>query len=231
MACDHRKGVAIPWSIVGLFLVVRQIMSIGLDSSASTLMPVSFGAGSLFLVLAIDRGTSAIDHPVRRRIYEHLARLPGDHFQSIVRSLQLGHGTASHHLSVLVDRGWLSLEKRSGRARYFPRGLESAPERNRLFLWHWTYRDPRIRVLLAVVVLDEAGPSAVGRQLGISRQLAAYHLGRLVESRLVRREGGRYRPVRSAAIDILQALPGEPRRPRDLSEIARRIARSGQSER
>lgn len=138
-----------------------------------------------------------VDHPTRKRIYEHLLRLPGDYFRSIVRSVHLGHGTASHHLAVLVREGWLELEKRNGRARYYPKGVASAPDWNDLFVRHWTYRDLRVRVLFAVVALNNAGPSAVARRLGISRQLASYHLNRLVESRVVRREGGRYRPARS----------------------------------
>ena len=132
------------------------------------------------------------DHPVRRRIYEHLLRLPGDHLRSIARALRLDLGTARHHLDVLVRRGLVVRDDGDGRCRFYPVGDGSHDERNRLFVSHWKYRDLRLRVLMAVGRMKDARPSTVAGSLRISRQLAAYHLSRLEVLGLVRREDGRY---------------------------------------
>lgn len=151
-------------------------------------------AAAPFLGLAAYQITRPLDHPTRRRIYEHLLRLPGNHFRSIVRSLHMSIGTARHHLDVLVRHGLVREEKVRNRSRYYPYGRDAEPQVNRLYQQHWGYRDLRLRVLFAVQRMDSgAGPSTVGRALGISRQLAAYHLARLEEAGRIRREGGQYR--------------------------------------
>ena len=134
-----------------------------------------------------------LDHPTRQRIYDHLLLLPGDHFRSIVRSLRLAHGSASHHLAVLVRRELVGIDKTNGRARYFPKGAGSESERNQLFLKHWVYRDLRLRILQLARTKGPVKGSTVASSLGISRQLAAYHLARLEELGHVRRENGHYR--------------------------------------
>jgi len=127
------------------------------------------------------------------RIYRHLLLLPGDHFRSIVRSLRIAHGTASHHLTVLVRKDLVSVDRGNGRCRYYPRGAGAEAERNQLYQKHWNFRDLRLRVLFATKNLGAAKAAAVARTLGISRQLASYHLERLVDLGLVRREDGAYR--------------------------------------
>jgi len=136
-----------------------------------------------------------LDHPTRRHIYDHLLRLPGDHFRSIARSLGLAVGTATHHLEVLMREGLLGLERSNGRARYYPRGSDAETDRNRLFMRHWNYRDLRLRILYALARRPGARVSEVARELGVSRQLVSYHLARLGELDLVRREGDGYRAL------------------------------------
>ncbi|HLE46547.1 MAG TPA: hypothetical protein VI915_06160 [Thermoplasmata archaeon] len=134
-----------------------------------------------------------LDHPTRRRIYDHLLVRPGSHFRDIVRVLRIGYGTTLHHLNVLIDEQFIRTEKGNGRRRYYPIGQRCSPRLNELFERYWSYRDLRVRVLHAVRHLGSAGPTNVGRALGVSRQLAAYHLDRLVEMGHVKKEGRRYR--------------------------------------
>ncbi len=136
---------------------------------------------------------SGLDHPTRLRIYNHLLVLPGDHFRSIVRSLSIGIGEGRHHLNVMLRQGLVREDKTNGRCRYYAEARGPATERNDLFAKHWGYRDLRLRVLFAVRNLGDAKPSAVAQALGISRQLAAYHLANLVELGLVTRVGRHYR--------------------------------------
>ncbi len=135
---------------------------------------------------------SGLDHPTRIRIYNHLLVLPGDHFRSIVRSLRIGMGEGRHHLNVMLRRGLVREDKANGRCRYYPEGQDLASDRNALFAKHWEYRDLRVRVLFTVRTAGGAKPSTVANALGISRQLAAYHLSCLEELGLVRRDGRSY---------------------------------------
>lgn len=136
---------------------------------------------------------AGLDHPTRVRIYNHLLVLPGDHFRSIVRNLRIGVGEGRHHLNVMVRNGVVREARANGRCRYYPEGDGRARDRNDLYEKHWGFRDLRLRVLFAVRNLDGAKTSDVARALGISRQLAAYHLANLLELGLVLREGRVYR--------------------------------------
>ena len=140
-----------------------------------------------------DSVVSTLGHDSRRRIYEHLLLLPGDHFRSIVRSLHLAVGEARHHLDVLLRKRLIRVEKTIARSRYYVEGRRPEAERNEVFMKHWAYRALRERVFLAVRTRGEAGPTEVGAALGVSRQLAAYHLVRLADAGLIRRTDGRYR--------------------------------------
>ena len=147
---------------------------------------------SVLFALGLMRG---LDHPNRRRIYQHLLMLPGDHFRSIVRTLRLGSGTVRHHLTILLDQAIVRREDRNGRARYYVRGSEDQSEHNALFMSHWAHRDVRSRILLALDRVKEARPAALARDLGTSRQLVSYHLAHLANTGSVRRIGERYRRV------------------------------------
>ncbi len=138
---------------------------------------------------------SLIIQPTRRRIVEHLRLLPGDHFRSIVRSLHLSLGSARYHLTVLTKGDLLRSETIGGRVRYFVNANGPAPPMNETLRKYWMYRDLRARVWSTVVRDREVRPSTVAKSLGVSRQLAAYHLRCLAELGLVVRSHGWYRAV------------------------------------
>ena len=136
---------------------------------------------------------AGLSHPVRRRIYDHLRRLPGDHFRSVARSLDLAVGTARYHLDALLRDGIVYKEDTNGRARYYVTGGEA--DVNRLYARHWEFRDVRLRILATLRRLDKAQPATLARGLGISRQLVSYHLAYLEKAGRVRRDGSLFRLV------------------------------------
>lgn len=172
-----------------------QWLAIAFNSSSSDPAGI-FRVGLHFVSVAVLASAQAqlapLAYPTRRRIYEHLLSLPGDHFRSIVRSVGLGIGTVSHHLDVLLEAGIVEARYMNGRRRYFPSGQGADADRNMLYNRHWSSRDVRIRVWFTVRRLGPARLAAVAQALGISRQLAAYHLARLEQMGHVRRVGRRY---------------------------------------
>ncbi len=145
-----------------------------------------------FLAVGFAR-TGGLDHPTRVRICTHLLSLPGDHFRSIARTLQLGVGETRRHLDILLRSGLVREERTNGKCRYYLCGEDCDPDRNEVFAKHWDYRDVRSRVLLQVRTSDQVGPTEIAAKLGISRQLAAYHLANLELRGLVAHEGRAYR--------------------------------------
>lgn len=134
-----------------------------------------------------------LKHPVRRQIYDHLSRLPGDHLRSVARSLHLAVGTARHHLDALVRDGLIYKHDTNGRARYYLAGGEA--DVNRLFARHWEYREVRLRVVDALRRMDNAPPATIAKALGLSRQLVSYHLVRLERAGVAQRQGSEYHLV------------------------------------
>lgn len=158
-------------------------------------------------------GPSLLEQPTRRRIVEHLTLLPGDHFRSIVRSLHLSFGATRHHLAVLARTGLVRSERIGGKLRYFSVARGRTPPMNETFKQYWTYRDLRVRVWSAVLRSPDARPSAIAASLGVSRQLAAYHLKCLTELGLVVRNHGRYRAAKpgSSGLDIRNSPDSSPK--------------------
>ena len=169
---------AFDWSIDWLFQSLPKV--------AARYFPI--GSTSFVLGLALMAG---LKHPVRRRIYEHLCRLPGDHFRSVARSLDIAVGTARYHLDSLLREGLVYKRDTNGRARYYVTGGEA--DVNRLYARHWEYREVRLRILGVLRRMDSAQPATIAKVLGISRQLVSYHLTNLEKMGRVRRHGAHYR--------------------------------------
>jgi len=138
-------------------------------------------------------GVLFLDHETRHRIYEHLLLLPGDHFRSIARAADVGVGTAHHHLQILIREGIVYAEKREGRSRYYVAGDAFQRERNELFGKHWSYRETRLRIWTVLNRLEDTSAAEIAHVLGISRQLAAYHMIWFERRGFVLRNHGRYR--------------------------------------
>ncbi|OLD91512.1 hypothetical protein AUG86_01205 [Euryarchaeota archaeon 13_1_20CM_4_64_14] len=159
-------------------------------TSRTSARVLPYGGSSLLIGLGLLAG---LKHPVRRQIYDHLRLLPGDHFRSVARSLRLAVGTARYHLNSLVQDGLIYKQEINGRSRYYVSGGEA--EVNRLYARHWEYRDIRLRVLLTLRRMENAQAAEIAKVLGISRQLASYHLRCLEKAGRVRRHGATYRVV------------------------------------
>ncbi len=155
--------------------------------------------------------TNFLAQPTRRRIVEHLRLLPGDHFRAIVRTLHLSLGTTRHHLTAMIRNGHVRSERIGGKLRYFVIANGSALSMNDTFQQYWKYQDLRMRVWMAVLRLPEARPSTVAGSLGISRQLASYHLRCLAELGLVVRSHGRYHAVNPRGLQAALSWDSNPR--------------------
>lgn len=122
-----------------------------------------------------------LDQFVRGQLYGYIRANPGDCYSSIRDNLELSNGVTTYHLDVLEQEGLICSETEGAHRRFYPVGVkvERSPLLHRL--------QKRILALLT----DHAPLSQrdIAEHLGVSRQLAAYHLHRLeslghLESRL-----------------------------------------------
>jgi predicted transcriptional regulator len=135
---------------------------------------------SLFSRLERDR---VLDHGLRERIFESIRREPGLHYGGLRRALGVPAGTLAHHL-VVLERQELVRSARDGfRKRYYPRGRAD-----------WGPA-PLDAIQRSIIDLVRARPGihqrAIASQLGVSKQVVHYHVGRLSSTGrlLVEREG------------------------------------------
>src|SRR5438046_10171251 len=95
------------------FLGTVEAIDYVLRAFSRTSGAISIQATSFLIGAAIMAG---LKHPVRRRIYDHLIRLPGDHFRSVACSLEIALGTARYHLAARVRDGLVYREGANARA-------------------------------------------------------------------------------------------------------------------
>lgn len=182
--------------------IIRYALALPILAYAVSAEPTLAAAVLGMLPLAV---TVSPQHPTRERIMQHLRMLPGDHLRSIARVLRLGVSEARYHLHVLGRSGLVREEKVRHRSRFYPADAKSEADRNLLFRKHWVHRDLRVRVLHAVKVHGSVRPAQVAKTIGISRQLATYHLSHLTAAGEVVRQGPEYRwPAASPEPDRLE---------------------------
>ena len=105
----------------GSVLTVAGLMTIGIAKSST----IAFGTIALFSRLVRPR---LLDQPTRSQILDLVEMRPGIRFVEIAKSLELGQGSALHHLRVLAREHLLS---RVGHA-YFVTGQHTRDEMRRI---------------------------------------------------------------------------------------------------
>lgn len=150
-------------------------------AARSDLIRLLAGAAILPLYTRLKR-SDVLTNDVRAGIFEHVRANPGVRFEEMRRALALPAGVLTFHLRVLERERFVTVEREWTRRRYYPVGGARLPA---------PARD--VATTLASLLAREPGLGAgeVARRLGISRQLARYHLRRLeLEGRLVAEGAG-----------------------------------------
>lgn len=143
----------------------------------------ALGAATLYSRL---KRANVLDHARRQAVYDAVRNRPGARFEELRRGLDLSYGALAYHLRVLEREGYLTARTDWSRRRFYPSGL--APPSAQA-------REVADRIVALVTQQPGLGQSDVARALGMSRQLAAYHLGVVAAGGrvMVAREGRRVR--------------------------------------
>jgi len=120
----------------------------------------------------------------RARITDCVERVPGIHFNELVRELDLAPGQVQYHTKKLSRDGRIDRDPLYGRTHYYPPGCDEW-ERGALALCR---RETARDVLTYLLDAGPAEPARVARALDIARSTLEWHLDRLVERDLVRKK-------------------------------------------
>jgi parallel beta-helix repeat protein len=182
------QGQAFPWALI---LMIGFIGAIGVGSLFIEV--TKYGLLMLFLPLYTRiKKDKVLDQPTRYKILGYIIGNPGAHFGLIKHELELGNGQLADHIRQLA-RVHLIYSKQDGmKKRFYPTGYPKSEDGETLLT--------EIQEKILGIIKKNSGISQkkVASKIGISRQVAGYHLAKLeregvIEKEMVGRES-RYYP-------------------------------------
>lgn len=120
----------------------------------------------------------------RSRIERHIRRNPGVHFNELVRALEFAPGQVQYHVRKLESDDHVVEEQLYGRTHYYDPEFEPW-ERGLLALFR---RETSRDVLGHLLEAGPASPAETAEAVGIARSTLEWHLERLAEQDVVRKE-------------------------------------------
>lgn len=120
----------------------------------------------------------------RSRIRDCISQNPGIHFNDITRELDIATGQTQYHLRKLVRAGDLEKESIGGRTHYYLPAFTPWERQVIALLRRETSRE----IVLYLLRNDHAAPAAIADQLELARSTVEWHLSRLVEHDVVRKD-------------------------------------------
>lgn len=126
------------------------------------------------------RREEVLDNETRGMIRGYIIANPGDHFTAIGKALDLKNGTLAYHLTVLEKERIVKSVRDGKFRRFFPSEMK-VPKAS---------FPTRIEEMILEVVRETPGITLkdIASSLAISSPTASYHVGKLKEMNLVRRE-------------------------------------------
>lgn len=120
--------------------------------------------------------------PLRARILALIAETPGITPTHVRERASVSWATLYHHLAALRDAQQVHMVKEGRRTRLFVAGQQPRHPLPPVL------KGTRRRVAETIARLGSAPPALVAKEAGVSRRMAYYHVNRLQEQGLVRRE-------------------------------------------
>ncbi len=172
------SGQKFPWALI---LMIGFIGAFGI--SALCLEVLKYGIISLFIPLysRISK-EKLLDQPTRYKIYGYIIGNPGAHFGLIKDDLDLGSGQLVYHLKQLEDAHMVYSREDGTKKRFYPADI---PRSKKV-----TPNISDIQEEILGVVEENSGivQKKIASTIGISRQVAGYHLTKMEQKGLIDKE-------------------------------------------
>ncbi len=153
------------------------------------------------------KNQEVLDQFTRGQIYGYIRVHPGDTYTDIKRNLDLNSGTLTWHLDVLTRQDMIRSATRGTRKMFFPMDVQPPEDGGGL-------HEIQQRLMKGLGEAPGIPVTDLAESLGISRQLALYHLRLLVRQGLVRLERRGVKlcgvPVGSSVRDVGGRLEKSP---------------------
>jgi parallel beta-helix repeat protein len=170
-----------PWSTV---LAIGFIGTLGaLGAGGLFIEGVKFGLLTLFLPLysRINR-RNVLDQPTRYKILGYIIGNPGAHFGVIKHDLELGNGQLAEHIKHLTNAHMIYSKEDGFKKRFYPVGYPKQEEGEHPF--------SVIQEKILNIIKSNSGinQKRLASEIGISRQVAGYHLTKMEKEGLIEKE-------------------------------------------
>ncbi|UCF08077.1 MAG: PKD domain-containing protein, partial [Thermoplasmata archaeon] len=164
-----KKPVTEPEFPLLLFFIIGFIFTMGVGTLLTEIG--KWTLLSIFLPLYTRlKKEELLDQPTRYKIYGYLIGNPGAHFGLIKDDLELGSGQLVHHLKQLQDAKLIYSRQDGVKKRFYPTSLPK-PKEGRFHVSDFQEK------ILGIIKRNEGIPQKrIAVSLGISRQVAGYHL-------------------------------------------------------
>jgi predicted transcriptional regulator len=163
--------------------LILSIMAMGAVVAAFAALGTEAGKFGLFYFLILPLYTKlskkkVLDHFVRGEIYGYIKVHPGDNYTTIKRNLGLNNGSLTYHLSVLEREGLVKSWSNGGYKYFYPQGVKIPGN---------GVKNPSIYDAILKSIEESPGISVrdIAAVTGISRQLANYHIKKLISDGLI----------------------------------------------
>jgi len=167
-----------PWALI---LLVAFIGAVGISSLCIEVM--KYGLLTMFLPLYTRiRKEKLLDQPTRERIYGYIIGNPGAYFGLIKEELDLGNGQLICHLKQLEDAHLIYSREDGAKKRFYPSDIPRAKSGTPLF------SDIQEKILNIIKNNSGIGQKKIAVKMGISRQVASYHLTKMERKGLIDKE-------------------------------------------
>jgi predicted transcriptional regulator/uncharacterized membrane protein len=127
------------------------------------------------------RRDEVLDHYTRGKIHGYIIANPGEHYNSLKAQLRLKNGTLAYHLRVLEREGYVKTTRDGMFKRFYP--MEALVPRRKS-----EFSGMQEIVLEHIRAAPGTNQNELARQMGVSSQVANYHIRNLVAAGMVRLE-------------------------------------------
>jgi predicted transcriptional regulator/uncharacterized membrane protein len=151
---------------------------------------LAFGWNEVVLVALINlllplyvklRREEVLDHYTRGKIHGYIIANPGEHYNSLKAQLRLKNGTLAYHLRVLEREGYVKTTRDGMFKRFYP--MEAPLPRRKS-----EFSGMQEIVLEHIRAEPGTNQNELARRMGVSSQVANYHIRNLVAAGMVRLE-------------------------------------------
>jgi predicted transcriptional regulator len=169
---------AFPWAFV---IVIGFIGTIGV--SALCIEITKYGLLALFLPLysRLHKET-LLDQPIRERIYGYIIGNPGAYFGLIKDDLSLGNGQLIYHLKQLIEAHIIYSREDGVKKRFYPADSPNPKDDGPNFI------DIQEKIIGIIKDNSGIGQKEIASSMGISHQVASYHLKKMERKGLIDKE-------------------------------------------